>query len=158
MDRPTPTLTALLFTFVVGFPTLGHAATHVLPRTSVRVVQNGRREPGIGLRSNGHSWRLNLGDTAGATSVALIDETAPAHEKWVLDIDGNSLELDAERFVGGHAYLVEVCKGPDVVEHGLVYLYPAPASSRTAHVTLDSRADDNALDSGELPITPKGAL
>jgi hypothetical protein len=152
-------LTALLFAFVVGFPTLGSAAAHVLPRTSVRVLQNGRREPGIGLRSNGHSWRLNLGDTAGATSVALIDETAPSHEKWVLDIDGNSLELDTERFVGGHAYLVEVCKGPDVVEHGLVYLYPSPPSrSRTAHVTLDARADDNQPESAELPITPKGAL
>jgi hypothetical protein len=137
------------------FPLLSLAgpAQARLPGPSVRVAVEGRREPGIGLRGNGRGWRLPLG-SAGATTVVLVDISSPTRDKWVLPVDGKALVLDGARFVGGHAYRVEVMKGMTLVDRALVYLYPT-RGGRTTKVEFDVEGADS---SDELSLMPKSAL
>jgi hypothetical protein len=128
----------------------------VLPGAGIRVAIEGKREAGIGLRGDGRGWRLPLGQLAGATQVVLVDVTSPTHDKWVLPIEGKSVVLDGSRFVGGHAYRIEVLSGMTCLERGLVYLYPS-RGGRATRVAFDVDGRDT-LDDSEIRLTPKSAL
>jgi hypothetical protein len=144
------TCLVLAFLPLLSLPSPAHAR---LPGHSVRVAIEGRREAGIGLRGDGRGWRLPLGGAA-VTSVVLVDLTSPTRDKWVLPVDGKSLVLDGARFVGGHAYRVELMKGMTLVDRALVYLYPT-RGGRTTKVEFDVDSVDS---SDELQLTPKSAL
>ncbi len=136
------------------------AAARVLPSTSVHVLLDGHREPGVGLHGDARGWRLPITPDRGATDVVLVDETSPTRDKWILPLDGRAIFLEAGRFVGGHAYRVEVRRGTEIVERGLVYLYPSRAGRR-AQVTFD--VGDGAVGSaagngGGISLLPKSAL
>jgi len=126
---------------------------------SVRVSLEGGREWGVGLRGDARGWRLTLGSTGGATSVVFIDETAPTHDKWVVEARGRSLVLESARFQGGHAYRVEIRRGSTVVDRGLVYLYPT-RGARSARVQFDVDSVDlaSAQDEDGIRVQPKSAL
>ena len=147
---------ALIISSLVPFA--GRADARVLPGPSVRVAIEGHREPGIGLHGSGRGWRLPLG-AAEATSVVLVDVTAPTRDKWVVPVGGRAVVLEGARFVGGHAYRVEVMRGMTIVDHALVYLYPT-RGGRTTKVEFDVDGDgagDGAA-SDEIRLTPKSAL
>jgi hypothetical protein len=149
--------TALLaLAFLVSLPFGAHA--RVLGGNNVRVAIDGHREPGIGVHGGAHGWRLPIGHTA-ATSITLVDLTSPTRDKWVVPVQGQAIVLEAGRFIGGHAYRVELMNGITLVERAIVYLYPT-RSGRSAHVELafdDQDGDEVGADSG-LRIMPKSAL
>ena len=75
------------------------AAARVLPSTSVHVLLDGHREPGVGLHGDARGWRLPITPDRGATDVVLVDETSPTRDKWILPLDG--LEEDRAAGNGG---------------------------------------------------------
>jgi len=137
------------------------AEARVVRGSSVRVAIDGHREAGIGLRSDGRGWRLPLAGSGGVTSVVLVDVTAPNHEKWVLAVQAEDgpLTLDGARFVGGHAYRVEIRRGAAIVDRALVYLYPARGGKNT-RVEFDVDGADSIASNSEddIRLTPKSAL
>jgi len=116
---------------------------------NVRVA--GKRARGIGLRAQSSGWRLELGGGARA-SASLFDVTdGVSPTKWVVPVVDGALALDAERFVAGHAYRVEL-RGGDAT---IIYLYP-PKQSRASHVDLSD--DESPASDDGIAITPKSAL
>ena len=122
----------------------------------VRVSLQGRRELGIGLRPNAGGWRIGLHGEA--TSIELTDQTGSTHDKWVLPITAQPLQLDAGRFQGGHAYRFELHRGGTIVDRGIVYLFPA-RGGRNARVEFDVDAAATVSSNTDgIPVLPKSAL
>lgn len=151
--------TLLIASLFACLPT--RAEARVIRGSSIRVAIDGHREAGIGLRGDGRGWRLPLAQAGGATSVVLVDVTAPTHEKWVLTVqsEDGTLTLDGGRFVGGHAYRLEVRRGAAIVDRALVYLYPT-RSSKNARVEFDVDGPDSLASNNDedIRLTPKSAL
>ncbi len=132
------------------------AAGRALMGEIVRVSLHGHREMGIGLRPNAGGWRIAVHGEA--TSIELTDQTGATHDKWVLPVGAQPLQLDAGRFLGGHAYRFELHHGGTVVERGLVYLFPA-RGGRTARVEFDVEADPTVSSNTDgIAVLPKSAL
>lgn len=144
----------LLLAFVPTRP--ASAAGRTVLGEIVRVSLQGRREFGIGLRPTGSGWRIAL--RGEATSIELTDQTGATHDKWVLPIGAQPLQLDAGRFQGGHAYRFELHRGGTVVERGLVYLFPA-RGGRNARVQFDVDGGATVSSSTDaIAVLPKSAL
>lgn len=134
------------------------ASARVLPSAGIRVAIDGRREAGIGLRPGATGWRLQLGKAA--AQVTLVDLTGTNHDKWVLESNGGGVLLDG-RFIGGHAYRVEVKQDGVIVDRGVIYLYPTRSGklSRVAFDEVDAATSSvGAGDDDGIRIAPKSAL
>jgi short subunit dehydrogenase-like uncharacterized protein len=147
---------ASLLLVASGFGSTAHA--NVLSGDIVRVAIAGRLERAVALRPHAGSWQLALRTTSHAaplTRVELVDETSRTHEKWVLPVEGPSVQFDTDRFVPTHSYSVEVYAQSTLVERGVVYLY-GDRTTKRAHVTFG--AHDLLEADAELRPQPKGTL
>jgi hypothetical protein len=143
------------FLFLVAASSPAEARTLVGP--SVRIAFGSRHERGIGLRGDARGWHLSLREAQGATSVVLVDQTSPLHDKWIVPVEGTTLLLDSARFRGGHAYRVEVRRGTTLLVEGLVYLYPGRVG-HPGRVELELDEDDAQASEEGIAIAPKSAL
>jgi len=145
----------IAFLVLVASLGAGRADARVLNGPAVRVVSERGREPGIGLRGDERGWRLTL-DGRGVDSLVFVDQTVPGGDKWIVKVDGKrTVLLDRAQFVAGHAYSVEVRRGHDTLENGLVYLYP-PKERRTTRVSFKTEHEESA--DGDIALTAKSAL
>lgn len=157
MSRIFATTLVALSSALLSFASPAEARTTALHGATVRIALGGRHERGVGLRGDAQGWRLSLGQAMGATSIVLVDQTSPLHDKWIVAVDGGSLLLDSARFRGGHAYRIEVRRGPSLVEEGFVYLYPT-STGRASRVEFELAEGAEPLAATDIAITPKSAL
>jgi hypothetical protein len=131
---------------------------------SIRVVLGTRRhEPASGIRPDKGVWNvMTTADLTGA-SAELVDLTPDApRSRWVLDIQGDRLVLDARRFLPSHVYQLDVRREKRLIGSALVYLYPPPAEG-VGHVEFKDEESTKGEgskkdDSSELSAVPKGDL
>ena len=139
---------------------------------SIRVALATRRhEPASGIRPDKGVWSLMMMTDLTGASAELVDLTPDApRSRWVLDLQGDKLVLDARRFLPSHVYQLDVRKDRRLIGSALVYLYPPPAEG-VGHVEFkdgetgkdesskeDSKNDNKKDDSRELSAVPKGDL
>ncbi len=98
---------------------------------SVRVQVGSQHEPGFGVRpSRDNHWRLSF-DRTDADSAEVVDVTRGAlGAKWEVPMAEGALRLDADRFIAGHAYRVELRRGQRTLGGALVYLYAGRPETR----------------------------
>jgi hypothetical protein len=131
----------------------------VLRGSPVRVLLEGRREMGIGLRASTAGWRLAIPAKRNINELVFVDVTSTVHDKWVVPVNGEGPTIGGPRFVGGHAYLVQVMRGRDAIETRLVYLYPQRVPHSTSidfSAAAPTLADDD--DDAGIEIAPKSGL
>lgn len=115
----------------------------------------GKHERGIGLRTDGKAWRLEIGALEGTAEVFDVTPNVIA-SKWVVPVVNGALVFDATRFIGGHAYRVDLRHGGSA----FVYLYPPKLGSKNSRVVFadsDAAAPHGEVGDG-IAITPKSAL
>jgi hypothetical protein len=124
----------------------------------VRVVVNGTREAGVGLKAEKVGWKVATTSTDAVAEVVDITDGAGS-AKWVVEVRQGALLFDSERFIAGHAYRVTMRHGMDSVGAALVYLYP-PHQAKNSRVTFeDESASMGGLGmDGELGIMKKPTL
>jgi hypothetical protein len=141
---------SLLFSLFVAAPAVA-APVRSKNGEAINVRVAGKHARGIGLRAQTSGWRLELagGARASASLFDVTDGVLPT--RWVVQVVDGALELDAARFVAGHAYRLEL-RGAD---SAIIYLYP-PKGARASHVELSD--DEQDLGDEGIAITPKSAL
>ena len=125
----------------------------------IRVALGTRRhEPASGIRPDKGLWTvITTTDLTGA-SAELVDLTPNApRSRWVVDVQGDKLVLDARRFLPTHVYQLDVRKEKRLIGSALVYLYPPPAD-RVGHVEFKDEESSKKEDSHDVAAVPKGDL
>lgn len=139
-----------LLGFVVAAPSAHADANRIRNGSPIHLRLAGRREAAVGLRPGKSGWRVVL-RAPGAESAELSDVTpGRATSKFRVPVTGREVILDAERFVAGHAYRLEVHGG----ERQLLYLYP-PLGRRVSTLVFDAE-EPTAGD--DLSPSDKGSL
>lgn len=128
---------------------------------AIRVTLGTRRhEPASGIRPEKGVWNVvpTTISLKGATA-ELVDLTPYApRSRWVVQVQGDKLVLDADRFRPTHVYRLEVRKEKRVIGTALVYLYPPPAE-RVGKVEFnDEETSSKKDDSPGVARVPKGDL
>src|SRR4051812_278656 len=79
---------------------------------AITVSLGGRRhEPALAIRPEKGSWSVVFMSELAGASAELKDVTPDApRTRWVVDVQGDRLPLDAKRFVGSHVYQLDVRK------------------------------------------------
>ena len=145
----------LMMTVVVGGSAIA-SPLRIRNGSSVRVVVQGKREVGVGLRPRAGAWRLELA-SAPNQSADVVDVTEGANgTKWSVDFVDGALVLDEARFVAGHAYRISVRHGSEVLGSALIYLYPPAVASRHK-VTFDD-AEAGSAGGEDIAISKKPTL
>jgi hypothetical protein len=117
-----------------------------------------RHEPALAIRPDKGSWSVIFMSELAGASAELKDVTPDApRTRWVVDVQGDKLPLDAKRFVGSHVYQLDVRKEKRLVGSALVYLYPPP-DERTGKVEFTDEDTGKKDDGGTLSSVPKGDL
>jgi hypothetical protein len=125
---------------------------------SIRVtVGNRRHEPASGIRPDKGVWNVVPKNDLSGASAELVDLTPNApRSRWVMDIEGDKLVLDARRFLPSHVYQLDVRKEKKLVGTALVYLYP-PATGSTEKVEFKDEETKKG-ESDDVTRVPKGEL
>ena len=122
--------------------------------STVRVALQGKREPGVGLRSRAGGWQLELAPLAGAVADVFDVTEGAGAAKWTVQVEDGVIFLDAETFIAGHAYRVIVRHGAEAIGATLVYLYPPTAGTRHK-VTFDDADTASNGDGSDGPAVAK---
>ena len=156
----------IILSSVLAISTVATASDAVRLRGGgpVGVIVAGRHEKGIGLKSKGHGWELDV-EGIGAAELDLTDVTRGALPlKWTVLVSQERAELEQGRFIAGHAYRVQVRKGAREVQRALVYLYPPDAHAKSRvdfeedSATPTPAAAPSNDDGMGISIVPKNAL
>jgi hypothetical protein len=125
---------------------------------SIRVTLGARRhEPASGIRPEKGVWNVIAATDLTGAAAELVDLTPDApRSRWVVDVTGDRLVLDARRFLPSHVYRLDVRKEKRVIGSALVYLYPPP-DERVGHVEFKDE-ESKKKDSSDVSTVPKGDL
>jgi hypothetical protein len=127
---------------------------------SIRVTLGSRRhEPALGIRPDKGTWTVVSASDLTGSGAELVDLTPDApHSRWMVDVQGDKMVLDARRFLPTHVYQLDVRKEKKLVGTALIYLY-APPTEKTGHVDFkDEETKKEKDDSHDLGSVPKGDL
>ena len=126
---------------------------------SIRVTLGPRRhEPASGIRPDKGVWNVMTTTDLTGASAELVDVTPDApRSRWVVDVQGDKLVLDASRFLPSHVYQLDVRKDKRLIGSALVYLYPPPAEG-VGRVEFKDEETSKKDDSSDLAAVPKGGL
>jgi hypothetical protein len=132
---------------------------------SIRVaLGTHRHEPASGIRPEKGVWNVMVTTDLTGASAELVDLTPDvARSRWVVDVQGDRLVLDAGRFLPSHVYQLDVRKEKRLIGSALVYLYSPPVE-RVGRVEFKDEETTNKGetakkdDSGDLAAVPKGGL
>jgi hypothetical protein len=125
---------------------------------SIRVTIGTRRhEPASGIRPDKGVWNVIAATDLTGAAAEMVDLTPDApRSRWVVDVTGDKLVLDARRFLPGHVYKLDVRKEKRVIGSVLVYLYPPPAEG-VGRVEFKDE-ESKKKDSSDVDTVPKGDL
>ena len=170
MRRLRQSLFALILTLGLAAPALLHAEPPPAPAPappklriknarSIRVALGTRRhEPASGIRPEKGVWNVvSATDLTGALA-ELVDLTPNApRSRWLMDVQGDTLVLDADRFLPTHVYQLDVRKEKRLIGSALVYLYPPPTEAGADRVEFKDEESKKG-DGGDVSRVPKGEL
>jgi hypothetical protein len=148
----TRALAALLLCLSIARPATAEP-TRVRNGFTVFLQLGKTREAALGIHADKRGWRLVL--SAAVTGEVELRDVTPgkARTKLKVTAKGRELLLEADRFVAGHAYRLEV-REKDATPL-LVYLCP-PDARQVNRVSFD--AEEAADDDDGMPHTEKGSL
>jgi hypothetical protein len=132
---------------------------HIKNAQFVRVSLGSKRhEPASAIRPEKGVWNVVTASDLKGAGAELIDLTPDApRSRWVVDVQGDKLVLDARRFLPTHVYQLDVRKEKRLIGTALIYLYPPPAE-KVGHVEFKDEDSKKKDDSGDLTSVPKGDL
>jgi hypothetical protein len=152
--RRLQTTSALLALLLLGVPAIAAPTFRLRNAQSVHVRLGDKREAGFAIKQAGGEWRLELG-RVDAELAEIVDVTSGAASlKWQVEVVGGALRMEEARFIAGHAYRVELRRGPKTLGSALVYLTPPKALAQRA-VSFD---EGETPGDGEMATLPKPTL